>query len=169
MLAISIVSSVLAWFILWFNACMMQTLCRACMIGHIYSIPFCKARMQAATAGATKFIIMSYYVQFMYSDTPKSLGRKKQTKQIHLHSTAVCSYKNNTLEFTSVWDLERINPWTAGVSGWISDCYCIIKPLWSGMGEVVPARTSLTLHPPSPPTVPSLSCLNVSQCINCRD
>ena len=27
------------------------------------------------------------------------------------------------------------------------------KPLWSGMGEVVPARTSLTLHPPSPPTV----------------
>ena len=37
-------------------------------------------------------------------------------------------------------------------SGWISD-YCSLKPLWSGMGEVVPARTSLTLHPPSPPTV----------------
>ena len=42
---------------------------------------------------------------------------------------------------------------TAGVSGWISDSYCSIKPLWSGMGEVVPARTSPTLHPPSPPTV----------------
>ena len=28
-----------------------------------------------------------------------------------------------------------------------------IKPLWSGMGEVVAARTSPTLHPPSPPTV----------------
>ena len=32
------------------------------------------------------------------------------------------------------------------------DSYCILKPLWSGMGEVVPARTSPTLHPPSPPT-----------------
>ena len=32
-----------------------------------------------------------------------------------------------------------------------------LKPLWSGMGEVVPARTSLTLHPPSPPTVHQLS------------
>ena len=29
---------------------------------------------------------------------------------------------------------------------------CSLKPLWSGMGEVVPARTSPTLHPPSPPT-----------------
>ena len=26
-----------------------------------------------------------------------------------------------------------------------------LKPLWSGMGEVVPARTSPTLHPPSLP------------------
>ena len=31
--------------------------------------------------------------------------------------------------------------------------YCSLKPLWSGMGEVVLARTSPTLHPPSPPTV----------------
>ena len=36
---------------------------------------------------------------------------------------------------------------------WISYSYCSLKPLWSGMGEVVPARTSPTLHPPSPPTV----------------
>ena len=35
--------------------------------------------------------------------------------------------------------------------------YCSLKPLWSGMGEVVPARTSPTLHPPSPPTVHQLS------------
>ena len=38
-------------------------------------------------------------------------------------------------------------------SEWITDSYCSLKPLWSGMGEVVPARTSPTLHPPSPPTV----------------
>ena len=48
---------------------------------------------------------------------------------------------------------QAFNPWTAGVSGWISDSYCSIKPLCSGMGEVVPARTSPTLLPPSPRTV----------------
>ena len=32
-------------------------------------------------------------------------------------------------------------------SGWISDSYCSLKPLRSGMGEVVPARTSPTLLP----------------------
>ena len=32
-------------------------------------------------------------------------------------------------------------------SGWISDSYCSLKNLCSGMGEVVPARTSLTLLP----------------------
>ena len=49
--------------------------------------------------------------------------------------------------------------------GWISDSYCNIKPLCSGMGEVVLARTSPTLLPPSPRTVLSLSCSKVSQCI----
>ena len=46
-------------------------------------------------------------------------------------------------------------------SGWISDSYCSLKPLCSGMGEVVPARTSPTLLPPSPRTVLSLSCFKV--------
>ena len=36
---------------------------------------------------------------------------------------------------------------------WKLTSYCSLKPLWSGMGEVVPSRTSPTLHPPSPPTV----------------
>ena len=54
-------------------------------------------------------------------------------------------------------------------SGWISDSYCSLKPLCSGMGEVVPARTSPTLLPPSPRTVLSFSCFKVLQCINCRD
>ena len=40
---------------------------------------------------------------------------------------------------------------------WKYTSYCSLKPLWSGMGEVVPARTSPTLHPPSPPTVHQLS------------
>ena len=57
---------------------------------------------------------------------------------------------------------------SAGVSGSL-DSYCSLKPLCSGMGEVVPARTSPTLLPPSPRTVRSLSCFKVSQCINCHD
>ena len=40
---------------------------------------------------------------------------------------------------------------------WKFTSYCSLKPLWSGMDEVVPARTSPTLHPQSPPTVHQLS------------
>ena len=42
---------------------------------------------------------------------------------------------------------------------WKFTSYCNLKPLWSGMGEVVPARTLPTVHPPSPPTVHQLSWL----------
>ena len=38
---------------------------------------------------------------------------------------------------------------SAGLSGSL-DRYCSLKPLCSGMGEVVPARTSPTLPPPIP-------------------
>ena len=41
--------------------------------------------------------------------------------------------------------LKLLGP-AAGVSE-ISDSYCSLKPLWSGLGEVVPARTSPPLHP----------------------
>ena len=57
---------------------------------------------------------------------------------------------------------------SAGVSGSL-DSYCSLKPLCSGIGEVVPARTSPTLLPLSPRTVLSLSCFKVLLCINCRD
>ena len=46
---------------------------------------------------------------------------------------------------------------------WKFASYCRLKPLWSGMGEVVPARTSPTLHPPSPPTVYQLSRLALKE------
>ena len=42
---------------------------------------------------------------------------------------------------------------------WKFTSYCSLKPLWSGMGEVLLARTSPTLHPPYPPTVHQLSWL----------
>ena len=46
---------------------------------------------------------------------------------------------------------------------WKFTSYCSLKPLWSGMGEVVPARTSPTLDPPSPPTVHQLSRLALKE------
>ena len=78
-----------------------------------------------------------------------------------------CSQIHFLLYYLTILTLTLPGP-SAGVSGSL-DSYCSLKPLCSGMGEVVPARTSLTLLPPSPRTVLSLSCFKVSQCINCRD
>ena len=50
-------------------------------------------------------------------------------------------------EFAESLTLTPSRPECCCWSGWISDSYCSIKPLCSGMGEVVPARTSLTLLP----------------------
>ena len=68
---------------------------------------------------------------------------------------------------TSVFIILTLPGPSAGVSGSL-DSYCSLKPLCSGMGEVVPARTVPTLLSPSPRTVLSLSCFKVLQCINCR-
>ena len=61
--------------------------------------------------------------------------------------TAFSCAKLLTLKVLNFWTF--IETW----SGWIFDSYCSLKPLCSGMGEVVPARTSPTLPPPSPRTV----------------
>ena len=76
------------------------------------------------------------------------------------------------------WWVQEINLqkvcrcWIAGrnltlkvLNFWKFTSYCSLKPLWSGMGEVVPARTSPTLHPPSPPTVHQLSWISLSELI----
>ena len=52
-----------------------------------------------------------------------------------------------TLKVLNFWTF--IETW----SGWIFDSYWSLKTLCSGMGEVVLARTSPTLPPPSPRTV----------------
>ena len=52
---------------------------------------------------------------------------------------------------------------------WKFSSYCSLKPLRSGMGEVVPARTSPTLHPPSPPTVHQFSWLALWELIAVMD
>ena len=67
----------------------------------------------------------------------EGLQQKLRTSQFVLHFTL-------TLKVLNFWKFTS---------------YCSLKPLWSGMGEVVPARTSPTLHPPSPPTVHQLSWL----------
>ena len=78
-----------------------------------------------------------------------------------------CPYWYIMLQYNSNLTLTLPGP-SAGVSGSL-DSYCSLKPLCSGMGEVVLARTSPTLLLPSPRTVLSLSCFKVLQCINCRD
>ena len=98
--------------------------------------------------------IQEYWVHFLLPGMQKNL---KQT----LHFTCCCLPK-----------MGLFNTYTAKPvcwNGWISDSYCSLKPFCLGMGEVVPARTSPTLLPPSPRTVLSLSCFKVLQCINCRD
>ena len=53
-------------------------------------------------------------------------------------------------------------PGPAARMGEYLDTYYSLKPLCSGMGEVVPARTSPTLLPPSPRTYPVSKCLSAS-------
>ena len=70
--------------------------------------------------------------------------------ETHAHYTWHTSYHSKytlTLKVLNFWKF------TWKWSEWISGRYCNSKPVWSGMREVVPARTSLTLHPPSPPIV----------------
>ena len=84
-------------------------------------------------------------------------GIKSQVAELGQHM------KKYSLHILGLLTLTLPGP-SAGVSGSL-DSYCNLKPLCSGMGEVVPARTSPTLLPPSPRTVLSLSCFKVSQCI----
>ena len=93
----------------------------------------------------------------------------------HLQIFLVWATTDMGLPSCKVKDL--INPLSAkflkvhsGKKWWISDSYCSLKPLWSGMGEVVPARTSPILHPLSLPTVHSVIIqFKVSHCFNCRN
>ena len=68
------------------------------------------------------------------------------------HTSLAASYETIVRGPVHVLTLKVLNFWKF-------TRYCSSKPLWSGMGEVVPARTSPTLHPPSPPTVHQLSWL----------
>ena len=86
---------------------------------------------------------------------------------LKMHILFTSQYNNINLIENDNLTLTLPGP-SAGVSGSL-DSYCSLKPLCSGMGEVVPARTSPTLLPPSPRTVLSLSCFKVLQCISCQD
>ena len=71
------------------------------------------------------------------------------------HSNAV-RYREERLNWLCfAWSLSTLKV----LNFWQFISYCSSKPLWSGMGEVVPARTSPTLHPLFPPTVHQLSLL----------
>ena len=69
----------------------------------------------------------------------------KPDEDLHKHNVHMQSVRKVDLTLTLPGP-------SAGVSGSL-DSYCSLKPFCSGMGEVVPARTSPTLLPPSPRTV----------------
>ena len=66
---------------------------------------------------------------------------------------------NKLINYLVISDVFLIN--LKVLNFWKFTSYCSLKPLWLDMGEVVPARTSPTLHPPSPPTVHQLSWLTL--------
>ena len=83
-------------------------------------------------------------------------------RKVSIHVQAMFS-KHHLVSLGSVQTsvsptLHPPSPPTVYQLSWLATSYCSLKPLWSGMGEVVPAHTSLTLHPPSLPL-----------CINCRN
>ena len=115
--------------------------------------PFCLQTDAVSLSGPSKVCRLS-----------KSPHIKKSVHVVILFAQRTCAY----LKMYKYYLTLTLPGPSAGVSGSL-DSYCSLKPLCSGMGEVVPARTSPTLLPPSPRTVLSLSCFKVSQCINCHD
>ena len=76
---------------------------------------------------------------------------------------AICNHQVDSLFFTCCLTSALLT--LTVLNFWKLTSYCSFKPLWSGKGEVVPARTLPTLHPPSPPTVHKLSRLALSELI----
>ena len=68
---------------------------------------------------------------------------------------AVLCWKCVYLSFS--WNIYQLKLTLKVLNFWKFTSYCSLKPLWSGMGEVVPARTLPTLHPPSPQIVHQLA------------
>ena len=106
---------------------------------------------------------------------PYAKAMKHSCKQLSRHETYSLTMQENEMKSLKRWDPSPVKPPIFAASlrhtrntimgmltlkvlyFWKFTSYCSLKPLWSGMGEVVPARTSPTLHPPSPPTVHQLS------------
>ena len=88
------------------------------------------------------------------------IGKPRYCFKSFTHALYVYMYPTYTVHEQSQFDLEVYCSETLPLkvlNFWKFTSYCSLKPLWSGMGEVVPARTSPTLHPPSSPTVHQLS------------
>ena len=94
------------------------------------------------------------------------LSRRAEWKGRPPHHPTILYYQRNK---GILWYFRNSSRLTLKVLNfWKLTSYCSLKPLWSGMGEVVPARISPTLHPPSPPTVHQLSQLTSTLRVNRR-
>ena len=146
-----------------------STPCAAGCWGPKFTVRFCTFFSTIVANSANKSIHLQSFFPTIWK-TESCHPNKKSAYFVWLwlgcHKDT-CSKLQNDVTNIKLLTLTLPGP-SAGMSGSL-DSYCSLKPLCSGMGEVVPARTSPTLLPPSPRTVPSLSCFKVLQCINCRD
>ena len=105
----------------------------------------------------------SYYSVFHIIALAFTANTQRATLTVALLTILLCIYSNPISHlpmlrfYMNILTLKVLNFWKFTLkwsgSGWISDSYCSLKPLWLGMGEVVSGHTSPTLHPPSPPIV----------------
>ena len=79
-----------------------------------------------------------------------------------------CHEKYFDKNYSSSMDIYKLRLTLKVLIFWKFTSYYSIKPLSSGMRDLVPARTLLTLHPPSPPTVHQLSWLALQDLSNSR-
>ena len=92
--------------------------------------------------------------QFIFFKTQLSSTTRFKVRWTHAQESNLYNRRLHVIHKFAIFTLKVLNFWKF-------TSYCSLKPLWSGMGEVVPARTSPTLHPPSPPTVHQLSWLSL--------
>ena len=91
-----------------------------------------------------------YNMQWLYGRKAFICARLTGVNESHAIGSPVKLDRSHCTALIRVPSCDRSRLW---VGTYTQSVLYNLKPLWSGMGEVVPARTSPTLHPPSPPTM----------------
>ena len=157
----------------WIPPLMLSAFHQLVSFPHIHSSPFCKKWVQVGfnisvcisdlfenvvtfrkTDATIEFPTFegatSGDIRFQFKTTQESGIFLQNTGTYHfIEVKLVCKYSMELSKKKIPLTLKVLNFWKF-------TSYCSLKPLWLGIGEVVPARTSPILHPLSPPTVHQL-------------